>query len=131
MKNSNLIPKDLSKRKDHIKLSQKGGQAKTPSKVFASKINGYLANKELTPSQMCMIKLIKQNDIVGLLKELITVSLKDIHDYKRRERLIDQLIKLLPEKVINIDLSQQKTNLDMIKFKELIEKYENEEEDKY
>ena len=103
----NLIPKDLSKRADHIEISAKGGRSRSPSKVLASRINGLMTSRKLSKEQKYMLSLLKERKFVDLIIELISMSIEDIENPKRRDKIIDQLTKFLPNKNINLDISPE------------------------
>jgi len=94
---------DLSKRPDHKALAAKGGRSKSPRKQIASRINGILANKKLNPEQQYMLTLLKNHEYITLLNELISMSLLEINNPQRRDKMIDQLLKLIPTRNINVN----------------------------
>ena len=102
----NLIPKDLSKREDHIELSRKGGLSKSPSKVLSSRINGLMNSKKLSGEQKYMLALLKNKKFIDLIIELISMNLEDINRPERRDKVIDQLSKFLPNRNLNMNYNK-------------------------
>ncbi len=52
------------------------------------------------------VNLLKQRDLPNLILELISMNLGDIEDERRRDKIIDQLLKvsdILKEKPVNVD----------------------------
>ena len=102
---NNLKPIKTTERAKE--LGRRGGLSKSPSKVLASRINGSLANKDLTPEQRYMLSLLKEKQFVELITELIAMNLEHIHQPARRDKIIEQLSKFLPTKSINLELSAE------------------------
>lgn len=107
MTKDNLIPKDLSKRRDHLELSSKGGQSRSPSKVLAARINGHLSNPKIDPNIARLLELVKDKKFDQILIELFTISLTKCNDDTRREKLIDQLLRLVPQNLIIDELKNE------------------------
>jgi len=114
--NNHLIPKDLSKRPDHLELCRKGGRAKSPARAFQSRINGLMTSKKLTDEQKYMLALLKDKAFTDLIIELISMNVEEgVNKPARRDKIIDQLSKFLPAKNINFEVDMSNTRIKELK----------------
>ena len=109
MVKEDLIHKDLSKRKDHKELARKGGLSKSPRKTLTSRINGLLSSKSINNDTKYMLQLLRDNNLIELLSELISKNVEECDDKLIRNKTIDQLQKMLPTKVWTVS---EKYNMD-------------------
>jgi hypothetical protein len=114
MVNSNLKPIRSTKRAKE--LGRKGGLSKAPSKVFASRING-LASMDLTEDQKFFASLVRERKFLDLMIELLVLNLQDAGDPQRRDKIIEQITKLLPVKSLNVNVVSE----EKIDWKETID----------
>jgi hypothetical protein len=98
---SNLKPIRTSERAK--KLGRRGGLSKSPRKALASRINGLIANKELKPDQRYMLSLLKERRFIDVITELISMNLEDISNPSRRDKIIDQLTKFVPQQNFHLN----------------------------
>ena len=96
----------------------KGGQSKSEKKVFASRLNGMLNNQSLSDEQKNIIVLIRDKKFINAVCELIAYNISEIDDSKRRDIVITQLTKLIPNQVLTTQVERENTD-DKITFKKI------------
>jgi hypothetical protein len=101
----NLI--DISKRPDHHELSVKGGKSRSPRKLFQSTVNIMLANPKLTDNQKYLYLLLRDKEFAELITELIGRNLQDVDNPKRRDKVIEQLGKFMPEISLRLEANSR------------------------
>src|SRR3989344_2438972 len=110
--------------KDLIKLKPKGDpysdeiRAKIKGSVsqrrkIAQTLNALSRSTKLNEQQKMFVSLLKEKKFVDLLVELIALNLKDISDYKRRDKVIEQIINLTKGSP-NINILNMQTKTDNI-----------------
>ena len=107
MNDQNLKQIDISKLPNHRELSIKGGRSKSPKKIASSLINLQKANPDIRPEKLYLLKCLEKGDFLELLKQLISLELERCTEQKSRQKLIDSIIKILPQKNLNLNLSPE------------------------
>lgn len=103
--------------------SVKGGQVTSPVKALSSRINGLMNSKDLTDDQRYMHGLLRDRKFVDLIMELVSMNLEEAGSSERRDKVIDQLSKLLPTRNINLDVSAGQSGFrseDYVKFRDAV-----------
>jgi len=126
--------------KDLIKLKPKGDpysdeiRAKIKGSVsqrrkIAQTLNALSRSTKLNEQQKMFVSLLKEKKFVDLLVELIALNLKDISDYKRRDKVIEQIINLTKGSP-NINILNMQTKTDnIIKWDEWLEEAKKKREE--
>lgn len=123
MSKKDLIPLNKRTPKERKAIQSKGGRSKSPRKQLQSRINGILSSKKSSTQQKFLAQLMKDNDILGLIKELIFTNMEEADSFKKRDMLIGRLQALLPQKILQLNASVEKQDLkDIKKVDETIEK---------
>jgi len=112
MSKEDLIPFNTRTKEEHLALSRKGGQSKSLKKQHASRLNGMCNNKNLTPEQRHIYVLLKENRFVELIKELLGENLTDLKTVEQKDRVVQRLQTMLPQKVINLNLNKEVEEID-------------------
>ena len=102
---NNLKP--IMDKERAIKLGRKGGLSKSPRKTLASRINGLKSLESTDERKQAMIQLLKEKRFVDVIIELISMNMEDLNNPHRRDKVIDQLSKFIPNQILSIELQQK------------------------
>jgi len=100
----NLIPLNQRSPEERKRIQMKGARSKSPAKRLAARYNGMLSNKKLTPEQRHLLLMMRDKNYYGVIDELINETLQEHVDPARRDKAVEQLQKMVPTKVMNLNI---------------------------
>lgn len=107
----NLIPFNKMSKEKARAIQSKGGRTVTPRKRLQNTLNG-MGNMKLDDRQKYLLAKFKDKDFVGVVTELIKETILEHKDPQRRDKAVEQLQKLLPQKVLNVNINKEVENID-------------------
>ena len=103
MTKEDLIPMNKRTMKERQAIGRKGGSKKSAKKTLANTYKGLLANKKLTDRQRHLLILMKDKKFIEVITELINETVEEHDDPARRDKAVEQLQRMLPQKILQIN----------------------------
>ena len=98
----NLIPLNKRTKAERKAIQRKGGRVKSLAKQRASEIRKILNDPKIKGTVKNRIRMLANRDYLGLLNDILATNVKNLNSDKKRLQVIDRILKILPQKNINI-----------------------------
>lgn len=107
----NLKPFNTMSKEKARAIQSKGGRTVTPRKRLQNRLNG-MSNMKLDDRQKYLLAMFRDKDLVGVITELIQETILEHKDPARRDKAVEQLQRLLPQKVLNVNINKEADDVD-------------------